>query len=70
MPLQRGVTDASVNMLANEVPSTVSTQDVNEPSSLSMVESDTENLDLERLANEVYAIIEQRITIERENLGI
>ena len=70
MPLQRGVTDASVNMLANEAPSAVSTQDVNEPSSLSMVESDTENLDLERLANEVYAIIEQRITIEHENLGI
>lgn len=70
MPLQRGVADGSANMLANEVPSTVSTQDVNEPSSLSTVESDTENLDLERLANEVYAIIEQRITIERENLGI
>ena len=70
MPLQRGVADASANMLANELPSTVSTQDVNEPSSLSMVEPDTENLDLEHLANEVYAIIEQRITIERENLGI
>ena len=75
MPLQRGVADASSNMLANEVSSTMSTQDVNEPSSLSMVESDTETLDLERLdlerlANEVYAIIEQRITIERENFGI
>jgi len=70
MPLQRGVADASSNILANEVLSTVSTQDVNEPSLLSMVESDTKNLDLERLANEVYAIIEQRITIERENFGI
>ena len=28
-----------------------------------------ESIDLERLADEVYAIIERRLTIERESLG-
>jgi hypothetical protein len=29
-----------------------------------------ESIDMERLADEIYAIIERRLTVERESLGL
>lgn len=40
------------------------------PSPPTAAQSILESPDLDRLAREVYAIIEQRLTIERESLGL
>ena len=69
-PLQRAVADTSAAVPVNQVQSPVQSHNAGEPLSPSMTPSGTEGLDLERLADEVYAIIEERITVERESLGL
>jgi hypothetical protein len=72
--LMRGaVTETSVAPPPTDVSGTASSSPVGEPSAPSEATSGTgsmESIDLERLADQVYAIIERRLTIERESLGL
>lgn len=72
--LMRGaVTETSVAPPPTDVSGTASSPPAGEPSAPSEAARDTErmeSIDLERLADQVYAIIERRLTIERESLGL
>ena len=64
MPLQRATAESQSAGLAGESASTGPSPPTGEPT------PNPESLDLERLADQVYAILEQRLTIERESLGL
>ena len=70
MPLQRAATEAATDASEAEMPTGSPPQPITEPEEPAAGQPGLEGLDLERLADEVYAIIEQRLTIERESLGI
>jgi hypothetical protein len=71
MPLlQRAAAESQAAMPETNAPADVPFQSGDELSLPTTAESNPNQINLERLADEVYAIIEQRITIERERLGL
>jgi len=68
-PSQRAGREAPVGTQA-ETPGAVPSPPAGEPPSPTTETPGLEGPDLERLADEVYAIIERRLTIERESLGL
>ena len=70
LPLRRATADTSATVPASESPGAAPPQSAGEPSAPTETRPGLEGLDLERLADEVYAIIERRLTIERESLGL
>lgn len=70
MPLQRQVTGPSPATPGTEAAGATAPQSPEEASPPAPAEPGLHGIDLERLADEVYAIIEQRLTIERESLGV
>jgi hypothetical protein len=69
LPLQRAAAGASAGLPARDMPGSMPPGPASEPSSLTTVAASLEGPDLERLAGEVIAIIERRLTIQRESRG-
>lgn len=70
LPLQRAAAEAPVATPATEISGTVPPPPAEEPPSPTGATPSLQGPDLERLADEVIAIIERRLTIERESLGL
>jgi hypothetical protein len=69
MPLQRAPAGTPA-AAATETTAVEAAEPTGGPPSMPTAGAGLESLDLERVADEVYTIIERRLTIERESLGL